>query len=390
MIRKIFLLAAFMSAIIYCSCNDSNVGIFYGLSNEEKVSDYSLPNHLTSDTIVKVNGQLYLAAGTIYTKPSGGGKREWTKVSSPDGYRFASEMAALSDGTIFIISYDVDDAKTMMFKGDGSGTWEKVSTPADGKLSKMRIANDVIYLSDKNGNFYYSTDKGSSFNKDTSLPGQKLFSTSTGYFDLVTDGSVCYLNAQYTIYKGKCNSWTPFQPRENDGSRWKDKDETYTRLYYNGDADRLYASDTDGYLYAVNSPASAGEKDWIQSDNNTPSGIGIQGMVQVNVRSSGGKNHSVLLIGSGITGGKGYYEVWDPEVDKSDRDKINPKRPKHSNEYISDYYDYLAFDISEAAVTNFFVDYYDDGINFDIYAMTYGYGVWKNSLKGSERGWNRE
>jgi hypothetical protein len=51
----------------------------------------------------------------------------------------------------------------------------------------------------------------------------------------------------------------------------------------------------------------------------------------------------------------------------------------------------MAFDLSKASINSFFVDDYGDGSTFDFYALTYGYGVWKNTNKGDYvRGWNQE
>ena len=51
----------------------------------------------------------------------------------------------------------------------------------------------------------------------------------------------------------------------------------------------------------------------------------------------------------------------------------------------------MSFDISKAAINSFFIDEYSDGNSFDLYAQTFGYGVWKNTNKGGYvRAWNQE
>ena len=386
--RKIILcITALITFMSFASCNDSDVGIFYGLSVEEKVKDYSMPNSVTADSMVKTGGYLYVAAGTIYKKKAEGGMTDWSVLNGPDGCRYTTEMALHPDGTIFIVSYDMDNVETLLFSGDGSGTWTRVPTPCDTRIVKLRIADDVIYLSDKSGKFYYSTDKGASFAQDSSLP--VLETSNTGVFDVVSDGSVHYLNTQYRIWKGKYNSWTDFTPKKSNGSELKDEDEIFGRVYYCSVDDRLYTGCSEGYLYAVDSPASAAATAWLESDDNTPSGIGLQGMVLLKVPVSPSSTHKMLVIGSGISGSKGYYEVHNPRTDRASH--LDPDRPSSSLEVLSDYYDYTAFDLSTAPVNNFFVDMYPDGVNFDLYALTYGFGVWKNSSNGSYvRGWNRE
>jgi len=385
MIKKMLsVFLVFISVFAITSCNDSSVGVFYGLSQEEKVKDYSLPNRCTSEDMIKTGGYLYVAAGSIYKKLAEGGELDWHKVSSPEGYHYVSQMG-LFKSDIYIVSFAFGDADTYLFKGDGSGTWTKVSTPIDKTISRMRIVNDVIFLSDKSGNLYHSTD-GSSFTQDTSLP--KLFVTSSGSYDVVFDGSKYYLNTLYKLYRGTYNSWTEFTPKKSSGKEWKDDDEVFTRLYFDNGDTRLYAADSAGNVYAVDSPSSADEKAWIMSDDNTPSSLGILGLVVLRIPTSAGGIHKVLLCGSGINGGKGYYEVHNP--DTSDREKLDPQRPKNAVSIISDYYDYVSFDLSQAAINSFFVDTYPDG-SFDFYALTYGYGIWKNSDKGGyRRAWNQE
>lgn len=384
--RKKYLVLTILifSVFLFISCNESPVGIFYGLKIEEKVLDYSLPNSLTSERMIKSSGYLYCAAGTIYRKPAGGAGGDWSRISSPDKYRKTTEIAVTSDGEIFCLSYN-DRAKTMLFKRDGSsGKWIHVHTPSDGGLSKLRIANDIIFLSDKKGDLYHSSDRGASFVQDKGRP--KLFESSKGVFDLVWDGDDYYLNAQYKLYRGGPDSWKDFSP---SGSDKKAEDEIFTKFYYDEKGKRLYIADTEGYIYAVDSPSSAeaSEWEWVKSNDNTPRGIGIQGMTLIEV----GK-HKVLLLGSGFTGGEGYYEVYDPSTYSGER--LEPEIPRRSKEFISDYYDYMSFDLSKAPITDFFVDYYSDDpdeVNFDIYAMTNGYGLWKNSKKGTgRRGWNLE
>ena len=365
------------------SCNESDIGVFYGLSREEKVPDYALPNHCTAESMVKTGGYLYVAASTIYKKKAEGGEKDWHKIKSPKGYHNATEMGLVND-TIFILAYDSDEAKAYLFSGSGDGTWEKKETPIDKKISRMRVVNNVIFLTDRSGNLYYSEDEGGSFTKDDAA--SPLFSTSVGNFDIAYGGGCYYLNTLYKLYRGNPGSWTEITPTHND-KNWKDREDIFTRLCYDEDDDRLYTADNSGYIYAVDSPSGASGSSWVKSDNHAQSGMGIQGLVVLRIPTSSGSKHKVLLAGSGINSGRGYFEVHNPRT--SDRDYLNPKRPRHSIEVVSNYYDYMSYDISSAAINSFFVDEY--GGDFDLYAMTYGYGVWKNTNKGGyERGWNQE
>ena len=226
----------FTAIFMLISCNESDIGIFYGLSREKKVKNYSLPDHCTSEVMVKTGGYLYVAASSIYKKRAEGGELDWHKIKSPSGYHNVTEMGLVGD-TIYVLAYDTDDAKAYLFSGSGDGSWERKTTPIDGKISRMRVANDVIFITDREGHLY--SGDGSSFNQDTSLPDSKLFSTSTGNFDLTYGGGSYYLNAQYNLYRGAPGGWTEFSPTHN-GKKWKDKEDVFTRLYYDEDDDRQF------------------------------------------------------------------------------------------------------------------------------------------------------
>ena len=109
--KKVLFIALVLIIIsLLFSCNNSDIGVFYGLAHEKKVKDYALPNHCTSETMVKTGGYLYVAASSIYRKMAEGGELDWHKVKSPSGYHNVTEMGLAND-TIFILAYDADDAK---------------------------------------------------------------------------------------------------------------------------------------------------------------------------------------------------------------------------------------------------------------------------------------
>ena len=57
---------------------------------------------------------------------------------------------------------------------------------------------------------------------------------------------------------------------------WKDKEDVFTRLYYDEEDDRLYTADNSGYIYAVDSPSGASGTSWVKSDSHAASGMGLQ------------------------------------------------------------------------------------------------------------------
>ena len=386
MVKKIFSSVLILLALsLLVSCNESEIGIYYGLSREEKVKDYALPNSCTAESMIKLDGYLYVAASSIYKKKAEGAELDWHKIPSPKGYHNCTEMG-VANNTIFILAYDPDEAKAFLFSGSGDGAWERKETPIDKNISRMRVANNTIFITDRNGNLYYSTDSGASFTKDDAI--SPLFNTSTGNFDLTYGGGSYYLNAQYKLYRGNPGSWTEFTPTHS-GRAWKDREDVFTRLYYDEYDNRLYTADNSGYIYAVDSPSGASGESWVKSDDNTRSGLGIQGMIVLNIPTSAGNTHKVLLAGSGINSGRGYFEVHNPRTEK--REYLDPDLPRRKTEVVSEYYEYMAFNLSKAAINAFFVDEYSDGKSLDFYALTYGYGVWKNTDKGGyKRGWNQE
>ena len=70
------------NAFLIISCNQSDIGIFYGIEKEEKIIDRSLSNSLTIGAMDKLGSTLYIAAGKVYKKASGT-NNEWSKVFYP-------------------------------------------------------------------------------------------------------------------------------------------------------------------------------------------------------------------------------------------------------------------------------------------------------------------
>ena len=101
--RTLSVFMIIVSVLTIAACNDSSVGVFYGLSKEEKVRDYSLPNKCTSEDMIKTGGYLYTAAGSIYRKLAEGGELDWHKISSPDGYHYTNQIG-LFNSDIYIVS----------------------------------------------------------------------------------------------------------------------------------------------------------------------------------------------------------------------------------------------------------------------------------------------
>ena len=159
--KKIFPVLLILILILFLfSCNQSDIGIFYGLEIEEKIIDNSLPNNLTVGGMVKSGTALYIAAGRVYTKTSGS-SADWVKVSSPSGYDLSTEIAATASDVYAVFFNSVSADSALFSMPAGGSSWTEVAGTFDGKVNKVKAVNDQIYLStyisgSEPGMLYYS------------------------------------------------------------------------------------------------------------------------------------------------------------------------------------------------------------------------------------------
>ncbi len=363
-ILKIFLITLMISAnaLIIISCNQSDIGIFYGIENEEKIVDRSLPNSLTIGAMDKLGSTLYIAAGKVYKKASGT-NNEWAKCSTPSGYDLCTSLTVFG-GNIYAVWFNKDSANTAFLRSADGNSWIPVTdADFDGNFSIVKSANAYMVVStvkgSNSGNFY-STGTGN--NDDFTAMSMNALG---GHFDIDNDGTDYWFLTKVNIYRD--NDFTePF-----DQSWGKVDDDEYFNYIYAYDENHVYATRSLGEFGYYNGTT------WNNSVENLS--INANDMIVFEVNST-----PTFFAG---TDRYGYYEPTTPGLSIEDLD-----RPE-SDSITCDYQTYNASDLRYSAVLGFYKDDLTgngDTSDDELYALTYGEGLWKNIDDNGERVWQRE
>ena len=348
--------------LIFTACNDSDIGIFYGIETEEKIVDNSLSNQLTIGGMGKLasSNKMFIAGGKVYTKTAGS-SAEWSKRSTPSGYDLTTSLA-VADGSVdkvFAVWFNKDSADSALFSTTDGDSWVKVSDPDfSGDFVTVKSANDLIFVSTVTG-----TNAGAVYYSNADATDFSLFNGINvlgGHFDIDFDGTDYWLLTKEAIYSD--SDLTAIAGSSNSPS--KDGDE-YFRNIYVYDATHIYVTRSYGKFSFYD------DTSWDSTiENITPN---ANDMIVVDINGT-----ETFLAG---TNSIGYYEPESPGLSISNLD--NPD----SDSITCDYNTYKASDLYGAAILSFFDP--DDGTG-DFYALTYGKGLWKNSLKDGSRRWSWE
>jgi len=358
---KIKYILLFIAAPLFYSCNQSDVGIFYGLENEVKITDNSLSNNLTIGSMAKSPaGELYIAAGRVYTKTSGSSE-DWRKVSTPSGYDLSTSLAVnTTDSNIYAIFYDTDSADTALFKMPDGGSWTEVTDPVfEGSFEYVKSANGYILVStridENSARLYYSN--GGAFSEAAVV-------TMTGSdFYVIHDGTDFWVSNSNILYQGNNLNGLTDALTLDSTVEIKGLSESSGAYIYLSCWDR---ENRDGYLMATD--GNNGTLDEESDDKKT--------YKLFNLTTFRAEGYDFLLCG---TNGLGYRQILSPSSSNLDLD--TPDDDVLSENYTS------AIDLQNCAVIDFFVDGGEDG---DLYALTATTGLWKNSLSGGTRVWSIE
>ncbi|MCL2704926.1 MAG: hypothetical protein FWE72_01820 [Spirochaetaceae bacterium] len=361
-LRSIIILLFFLFIF---SCNDSDIGIFYGLKNEEKIRDRSLPNEVTVGSMTRLGMNLYIGAGNIYTKTSQT-EEEWRVVNPPSGFDLSVEV--VSNGTnLYAIYYTKNSAKKGFFKLDGN-VWEQITLGIPGTIESVKGANNQIFISTRiNSNTAYLYH----FDGTNNFPTQIINNMTGSLFNVIFDGTFYWIYNYNKIFSGN----SPINPFTNIFSI-EDHYEIKGIMELNNNIFFTYSSKRNlrGYIGVIN---SAGIK---INEHNIGSFMlnGLKTFTVTGIEEGVNKEYKFLLCG---TAGRGYYQLLNPS-----ENNIELQRPR--NNILSENYN-SAIDLQNAVVLDFFIDPPDapDGA---LYALTATKGLWKNTVDGGYRTWSIE
>ena len=371
-------------SILFSSCNQSDVGIFYGIEKEEKIKDGSLSNSITIGAMDKLLTELYIAAGKVYKKTSGSSE-DWRKCSTPSGYDLCTSLTSFN-GSIYAVWFDMDDADTALFKTADGNSWTRV-TDSDftGNFSIVKSVNStymvVSSVTGSNTGLCFVSDTGNNDEFNIIQYSGTNLNVVGGHFDIDYDSTNYYwFLTKEKIYLENGSDLTNFTSLDSievdkDGSGSNDydidKDEYFNYLYAYDDGNHVYANRSFGKFSYYNGTS------WNNSVENL--NVNVNDMIVFEVNTI-----PTFFVG---TWSLGYYEPESPGLSISSLD--SPER----DSITCDYATYRASDLQESAVLGFFKDdLTGDGDTSDdeLYALTYGKGLWKNVDNSGERNWQRE
>ncbi|MCL2791951.1 MAG: hypothetical protein FWD87_02570 [Spirochaetaceae bacterium] len=369
------------SFLLMFSCNDSELGIFYGLKSEERIGIGSLPTNITVGSMAKAGNDLYIAAGSVWRKPFG--DENWHMLPTPGGFHLSTSLASDNDGNIFAIYYNKDNANTGFFSLNGlewtqlprPDAWsiQSVKSTADGKIF-VSTRNTSPYTTDNDGRLYHYT--GGTFTL-IDLPERVLFgrtytSLIGSSFDVIfaADGKYWISNAHSIFYSDDLDEqFTLVEPidrnRKIEGLAYHDGHIYFT---FNG-RDRR-----GGRLGVISSSDGSG----FRSEHPiTPSNTFLTNLAFFQVSN----DNWVLLVGTEAV--IGYFQLPNPTPDNIHL----LDRPRGQGLPLVTNYN-SAVDLHRALVLDFFID---PSVLFggDLYALT-NRGLWKSSGNFGERRWSRE
>ncbi len=361
-------------SVMFSSCTEGPLGIFYSLEFEKKITDSKLSNYITVSNSFKTSDYYYIVSNTIRKKSVG--DVEWVDVAPPESMSVC-QAAVLFKGELYAAFSDLAGAQFGLYKSiPVAEAWQAITpqvTDDSPSISGNQVislhvvsdgTNEHLYLTMRLysldlGNYYYlayhSTD-GISFTKVTTT-GVSLYAPVNG--------------GAYTNYNGIPTYWLIsgyFLLKSTDGvtfSRDTDSQTTsvkgYGGIYRSALQNRLYLSSLDGFIAAYDGTS------WTKSE--TVSDIGFTVFMDYETDTA-----SITLVGAKT---KGYYEITGIALSSPTALTTDINNYRSSNLYYSE-------------VSSFLVD--TVGSSKTIFAGTIGRGLWKNVYdeSASARIWSIE
>ncbi|MCL2295031.1 MAG: hypothetical protein FWC36_09240 [Spirochaetes bacterium] len=362
-IRYIFLIFIFF---VMFSCNESDMGIFHGLSVEERIPDGTLPRNLTIGSMLRAGTNLYIAAGDVWRKA---GAADWERIPSPLGGGFHLSTSMATDGTdIFAVYFHRNTAETALFRLDAGDIWTEINivSAVEGSIQEVKSANNTIFVSRRvsanEGRLYYLN--GAAFNH-INIP---MVGSS---FNVIHDGTDFWISNRNRIFSGAAPGTV------SDAHSLHGRNTIRGLAAHGGN---IFFTYWDGsrrsYIRYITSAGSPGTYSTSQI------------FMLNNIRFINISGYYFLLCG---TGGRGYFQS-EQQFNPSPEHLIRINRPRGNTLVARNYSS--AVELHTAAILDFFIDGTGPGgspmPDDTFYALTATRGLWRNFDTGGGREWRRE
>jgi prepilin-type processing-associated H-X9-DG protein len=392
----IFLAFSLLAAVFSIGCTQDELGIFYSLEIESELEqDRGLEDNLKVWDMTKTAaGNYYIAAGTVYTRSSGG-TEDWSTVAPPQEEMLSSNILFF-DGHLFSIYRTEDGASRLYRRPDTSGaTWTEV---ADADLNGKEImsvfsAGTALFVCRRenpgtaDAYTLWNSAVGDPLNfSQTILTGLSENQSPRYIFDASYDGTDYWVISGGLLLSGTSGNLSEVTMNQVGGGALSP--DNFGGIFFVDSVDLgtandlIFISDKSGNLYTK----EEGNADWYvgvnpSTENQT---ITFYDMELLTVDESG-STVPVLMIGSN----NGYYEV--PFDGTQDLASLSPSRPDIDSYSTS--INYLNTTLSEGTILELFLDNRGTGgdVTDDLmFACTSSTGLWVNNLGDTDRVWSRE
>lgn len=372
--RRLFLLLILLSLLI--SCNETGIGIFYSISQEQPLDDTSLPNTLSVSGMTKGTTKYLLSAGGLYTrKISAGPKGEWDEgVDTPSSdsvdYTLCIRLVKFK-GKMYGLFSDNSGNETAVFSTPANAIdWSMVGS-FENRLVGLAASESSLFVSERVDYATYvtkvSTD-GSAFSDALVLDGQYMEVTDAADFDSET-----WIISGTAFYSGSGISFSPVT-----GAGAPSATSGFGGVFYSGGLDILFVSTAGGKVYATGD-GSAWDSTTVTNAAGNPvmlfdfEGIEILGT-------------QVIVVGAE----NGYYDIVF-EGGYSSSFALQTPGSEGAGVYSSSDANFLSIELRNSVIRFF---YFDAGEN-TLFACTSGSGLWINPISGGTtdsiiRKWDRQ
>ena len=372
--RRIFLLL-FLISILF-SCNESGIGIFYSISQEQPLKDATLPNALSVSGMVKGTTKYFLSAGGLYSRViSAGVDVAWDdQVAMPsDGsvdYALCIRLVEFN-GEIYGLFADTSGNKTALFSTPlGEIDWSEAAS-FENRLVALAASETSLFVTERVDYATYVTK--------TSTDGTTFSSlTLAGQYTGVTDAVDFNLSSTYLIsgtgfYSGSGTTYNPVS-----GINAPSTTSGFGGLYFSSSLGRLFISTAEGEVYCTADGASWDSSSVTNAVGDPITLYDIEGLEILGTQ--------VIVVGAE----NGYYDIVF-EGGYSSSFSMQVPGSDEAGDFSSSDANFLSVDL-KSSVIRFF--YFDEAAN-TLFACTSGNGLWINPISGSTssditRKWDRQ
>jgi hypothetical protein len=375
--RRFFFLL-FLSSILF-SCNESGIGIFYSISQEQPLEDTTLPNNLSVSGMVKGTTNYLLSAGGLYSRViSEGATASWDdEVKLPSNasvdYTLCMRLVAFN-GKMYGLFTDITGSNTALFSTPNDKIdWSKEGT-FENRLVALAASETALFVSERvDPATLVTKTSADSFASSLTLTGQY-----TGVIDAVEVGfnSNTYLISGTDLYSGTGTTFAPVT-----GTDAPTTTSGFGGLYYSADlgtAGILFVSTKDGAIFSTD--------DGISWDTTTKTDALGEPVALYDIEGIEILGTQVIVVGAK----NGYYDIVF-EGGYSSSFSLEVPGSEEAGEFSSSDANFLSIDL-KGSVIRFF--YFDEAAN-TLFACTSGNGLWINPVSGSTsatliRKWDRQ